>query len=125
VQPGQHLGHAFEIAAQSPEARQPGKAALNGLVTNDKFCLTRFAFLKLASSRYEVWRQRASHPSEDPPAKLGFCGGQDETPVDYSPADDCTAGRPTALGSGVPDGVGVEQPMPADSRTLFTSKGGA
>jgi hypothetical protein len=98
---------------------------LNGLVTNDKFCLTRFAFLKLASSRYEVWRQRASHPSEDPPAKLGFCGGQDETPVDYSPADDCTAGRPTALGSGVPDGVGVEQPMPADSRTLFTSKGGA
>ena len=29
MQPGQHLGHAFEIAAQPPEARQPCKAALD------------------------------------------------------------------------------------------------
>ena len=31
MQPGQHLGHAFEIAAQTPEACQPGKAALDDL----------------------------------------------------------------------------------------------
>lgn len=124
MQPRHNCGHAFEMAAQPLKPCQPAKAALNGLVTNDKFCLIRCASLKLALSRYEAWRQHTSHPSEDPPAKLGFCGGQDETPVEYLPADDCAAGRATALGSGIPDGLGVE-PMPADSRTTFTRKGGA
>lgn len=63
----------LETNAQFAKFYKPSMCALNGLVTNGKFFLTRFASLRLASSRYDVWRLRSSHPSEDPPAKLGFC----------------------------------------------------
>jgi hypothetical protein len=85
-----------------------GSCSLDGLVTNDKFCVTRFACLTLAPSRYKGWRQRAPDSSDYPSAKVGFCGGCDETPLEHSSPDDCGARRATALGSGVPNAIGMD-----------------
>jgi hypothetical protein len=47
----------LEDGVQPAIAGDPGKGALNGLITNDKFCLTRIGRLQLSWSRArsELW----------------------------------------------------------------------
>ena len=99
-----------------------GPCALDGLVTNDKFCVTRLACLTLASSRYRAW-QRHAPPSGYPSTKVGFCGGCNETPLEYSSPDDCVARRATALGPSVPNAIGMD-PL-CDDQSNFARPGEA
>jgi len=39
---------------QAPEAVEPGERPFNGLITNDKFCLTRSGRLRLLERRRPV-----------------------------------------------------------------------
>jgi hypothetical protein len=50
---------ALVVARQAAGARQPRERALNGLITNDKFCLMRHARLRLR------WRSRGGAPPRD------------------------------------------------------------
>jgi hypothetical protein len=99
-----------------------GPCSFDGLVTNDKFCVTRLACLTLTSSRYRAWQRRAP-PSDYPSTKVGFCGGCNETPMEYSSTDDCVARRTTALGPGVPNAIGMD-PL-CDDQSNFAGTGEA
>jgi hypothetical protein len=88
-----------------------GVALFNGLLTNDKFCLTRPVRLHLSWSRYEVWQRRMAPPVQRLPCPLGEstrCGGQDETSMASSPVARRISRRATALGSGLPERSGME-----------------
>ena len=50
------LAEALVVLAEASAVPQPGEGALNGLITNDKFCLTRQVSLSLR------WRTSASGP---------------------------------------------------------------
>jgi hypothetical protein len=102
----------------------PGRhvGVVNGLITNDKFCVSRQVHLQLTWSRYEVWRQRTVTLKTSPSAEMDSRGGCHETAMADSPADDRITGRPAAMGSGVPMAAGVE---PAhDGPDRFTTEGG-
>ena len=88
---------------EPPEGAQPGKGPLNGLITNDKFCLTRTERLQLSWPRARVPHRPAARPY--PPNEVTHRGGQHATaaahlarPADRRADDDGTA----ALGPGVP-----------------------
>lgn len=60
MQARQHLRQPFIVARQPAKACHPGETALNGLIINDKFCLSRWGQLQLAwprSQRIGHWRQ--------------------------------------------------------------------
>jgi hypothetical protein len=102
----QHLAgpdEALEIAAQAPVSSEPGEGALNGLIANDKFCLTRTLRLRLSYSRA---RDRVL-----PSAPVQLSSGVPHRGEDYAasaaylapPAHGCAYGdRPAALGPGLP-----------------------
>jgi hypothetical protein len=48
---GQEVGLAIEYGVEPAIAAEPGEQALNGLITNDKFCLTRTGQLRLSWPR--------------------------------------------------------------------------
>jgi hypothetical protein len=91
---------------------------VNGLLTNDKFCLTRPGRLHLSWSRVEVWQRRVAAQAstrQDPhlpcsPGEDTRRGGQDETSMAYSPVVRHTAGRPSPLGPRLSAPVAVEPP---------------
>src|SRR3954462_8377360 len=97
------------------EAVQPGVGPLNGLITNDKFCLTRTGWLRLSWPRARGLR-RASAPLHlcD---ELTHCGGEDATATQLAgPAHRCTHGqRSAALGPGLSasPAMGGSAPTPA------------
>ena len=105
------------------DVEHPMQAIFNGLITNDKFCLSRFIRLTLTSSRYD-WRQhRTAQHSECPSAEIDFCGGRHETSMARSPADDPVAGRPATLGPGLPAATRMESDSGGSSAS--TGKGDA
>jgi hypothetical protein len=74
----------------------------NGLITNDKFCMTRTGRLRLSHWRRplrlrtpaaEQWVYSTSEKSE--------CGGSHETPVESPSGGDGVPGRTEPLGSGL------------------------
>src|SRR3954452_25551640 len=101
--------------SRPPPMRKPPKAAFNGLITNDKFCLTRTVWLRLSWPRARGLR-RASAPLNlcD---ELTHCGGEDATATQLAgPAHRCTHGqRSAALGPGLSasPAMGGSAPTPA------------
>src|SRR6201995_5886996 len=110
-----HVLQTLEDDVQPPVAAEPGERALNGLITNDKFCLTRTVWLRLSWPRARGLR-RASAPLHlcD---ELTHCGGEDATATQLAgPAHRCTHGqRSAALGPGLPasPAMGGSAPTPA------------
>jgi hypothetical protein len=81
---------------------------LNGLFTNDKFCLSRFGQLSLTWWRYPL-RLRGRH-SDLQTASLGEVahqGGSHETAVAHSPADVRPSRRAATLGPRIAGDPGV------------------
>lgn len=71
---------------------------INGLIANDKFCISQHVRLTLAWSWYEVWCQRTARTSACPSAELVSSRGRHETSMADSPADAPVAGRSAAAG---------------------------
>jgi hypothetical protein len=77
--------------------------ASNGLITNDKFCLTRSCRLTLTWSRRPLRLREllASDPGYLSDAEAHRRGAH-ETPVESSPRTEGPAGRAAPLGPGLP-----------------------
>lgn len=74
----------------------------NGLITNDKFCMSRSARLTLSwSRRPRRLGQAAAGEAAYPPNENAHCGGSHETPVASAPATETRPERAIPLGSGV------------------------
>jgi hypothetical protein len=103
------IGRVFLIPGrQSAPLLEAVDAALNGLFTNDKFCLSRFGQLSLTWWRYPL-RLRGRH-SDLQTASLGEVahrGGSHETAVVHSPADVRPPRRAATLGPRVSGDPGV------------------
>jgi hypothetical protein len=86
---------------------------LHGLITNDKFCLTRRTQLRLSWPRAR-WAGRA-WPSKQPPDEVTHRGGEHAAPAAARvarPAErGADGGRAAALGSGVPVPPAVGDPV--------------
>ena len=65
VQAGDGLGQSLVVAHEASEAGGPGEGALNGLIANDKFCLTRALRLRLGWPRARG-RLRTRNPAQLP-----------------------------------------------------------
>jgi hypothetical protein len=106
------------------------EAPFNGLITNDKFCLSRTGHLGLTWSRRPLrLRDQAPSGSSTVPDPEGDRGGGHEVPLAGSPPDVAGLGRGSAVGSGVhahPGLGGVGQTVGAGGarRHLQTSPGG-
>ncbi len=128
VQPSQGFGQALVIASQPPETRHPGKVALNGLITNDKFCLTRYGQLQLNWSRYTGYlvgkaKRAAMYPADE----HAHLGGTDETPMASPPHHDDPCQRSTTLESGLsePSAMDVSDAEPDGISANFQPGGTA
>jgi hypothetical protein len=105
VNPGLfRLRQALIVLAQTPRPIQPTERALNGLITNDKFCLTRTGRLTLTWSRRRPQPPGPSSGGTAYPSDGQFHrGGTYETPpVEHSPRTEIGLGRTAPLGSGLP-----------------------
>ena len=78
-------------------------ATLNGLITNDKFCMSRMGRLKLSWSRYPL-RLRGQSMGQPvyPPDETSRRGGNRETPMEDLPPGERVPGRAAAVGSRLP-----------------------
>ena len=75
---------------------------LNGLITNDKFCLSRPGRLSLSWWRYPLRLRDPAPKGADPVPDLeGDRGGGHEAPLAGSPSDAAGFGRSPAVGSGL------------------------
>jgi hypothetical protein len=94
---------------------EPGKGALNGIIANDKFCMTRYGQLRLSWSRHAVYlqgeiRRESGYPADE----HAHSGGTDETPVAHPSYDSHAGERPAALGSSLsePSAMDVSDATP-------------
>src|SRR5688500_655497 len=93
-------GQDLIILTQPPTLRQPRECPLNGLIINDKFCLTRPAQLQLDWPRAQLRGHQPGYDTSDyPPDVTTHRGGSDETTMACLPHDNRPSARPTALGS--------------------------
>jgi hypothetical protein len=93
----------FIVFTQAPLTVHPTEGALNGLITNDKFCLSRTGRLTLTWSRRPLRLQ--DHPTGNtayPSDGSTHRGGTNETPVEHSPRTKTGLRRATSVGSGLP-----------------------
>ena len=75
----------------------------NGLITNDKFCMSRAVRLKLTWSRRPLRLRRPSTgESTYPLNENNRCGGADETPMANSSKSAAETGRATPMGPSLP-----------------------
>ena len=100
MQPCQCLFQTLVVTRQAAKASHPGEAALNGIIANDKFCMTRHGQLRLSWSRASVYlhskiRREFGYPLDE----HAHLGGTDETPVAHPSYDSDACKRPAALGS--------------------------
>jgi hypothetical protein len=80
----------------------PAEEQLNGLITNDKFCLSRPGRLSLSWWRYPLrLRDPAPKGADTVPDLEGDRGGGHEAPLAGSPSDAAGLGRSPAVGSGL------------------------
>ncbi len=90
---------------------------LNGLITNDKFCLCRFGQLTLSWSRRPLrLRETDDGKAAYPPKENIPCGGPHEASVASAPATDTPPRRATPLGSSLP--------TPSAMEPIFSPKAG-
>ena len=107
---------------------EPCEGALNGIIANDKFCMSRYGQLRLSWSRYSVYlqgkiRRESGYPSDE----HAHPGGTDETPVAHLSYDSHAGERPAALGSSLsePSAMDVFDATPDRSdRTSVSSQSG-
>jgi hypothetical protein len=94
------LGGGLVVGAEPSVAHQPGERALNGIITNDKFCLSRPGRLQLSWPRAR--RPVPAPTPRYPPDEIPHRGGEYETPLARPahphPGSQCRA----ALGPGLP-----------------------
>src|SRR5215208_5224605 len=106
----------------------PRIGAFDGLLANDKFCMSRHARLSLGHSRRPNLRRRRTDWATDarayPPAGITRHGGDDETVVAPTAGNSETPGREATLGPGVPGHPAVEPGKRADSRSGRERQGG-
>lgn len=101
------------VFAEAATLREPGEGALNGLIINDKFCLTRGARLHLNWPRAQWQGNRPMVSTLDYPLDAStHPGGPDETILACRTNDDSASECPAALGSRLspPPAMGVAQP---------------
>src|ERR1700712_3762982 len=80
------------VAHEAAPAGHPAKGLLNGLITNDKFCLTRMGWLRLSWPRARVG-PRVSGASQTP-GEATHCGEALETAARVAgPAQDGGGGH--------------------------------
>ena len=104
---------------QPADCRQQRQNGLNGLITNDQYCLTRIAHVQQITRRAQRLGRAAPTPLPIYPSDgLTHLGGSDETAMACLPHHDHAFRRATALGSGIlaPPPVGVGQPTGAGSQ---------
>jgi hypothetical protein len=107
---------ACALRRTEPEARRDplfdkSMVLLNGLITNDKFCLTRISRQKL---RYARRRRVSPCAVEDGCEYLrdeGHHGGANEAAVESSASISTDPGCGTTMGSGLPTSSGMERPV--------------
>jgi hypothetical protein len=87
------------VLAEAAIAPEPAEGTLNGLITNDKFCLTRRGQLQLSWPRARVMGRRVA--AAYLPDELSHRGGGHETPVAGAPIHASVGRRPAPLGSGL------------------------
>ena len=98
---------------ESAEIAQPGEAALDGLLTNDKFCLTRTALLPLSWSRQPLRLRTVSLQNRG----SVHAGGTDEPHAHLEhPTPDLPAQRRAD-----PMGSGLSAPAAVDDQSRGTS----
>jgi hypothetical protein len=98
-----------EALKAQPRSDQPLDSAvilLDGLITNDKFCLVRRTRLQLSWSRLAL-RRRPARPDAAVTESLPQ-GGTDAMPMDGASDDAAGSGWPTPLGPGLPRGADLE-----------------
>jgi hypothetical protein len=116
------------ILAHPPVLIDPGDRPLDGLLANDKFCMSRHVRLSLSYSRRPNLTRRRTDWATDarayPPAGITRHGGDDETVVARTSGNSETPGREATLGPGVPGHPAVEPGKRADSRSGRERRGG-
>src|SRR5687767_7948413 len=93
---------------------QSGPQPFNGLITNDKFCLSRTGRLTLNWWRYPLRRRAdvSKGPGTVPDLERDR-GGADEAPLASAPPDAAGGRRSTAVGPGIHAHPGLEPARPA------------
>ena len=108
------IGPLLPADQDAAEAVEPGMGALNGLIANDKFCLTRTGRLRLSWPRARVGLRVPT--SLQPPGGVTHQGGEHAAAATHlaRPAQRRAGGnRPAALGSGLPASPAVGGHGPA------------
>jgi hypothetical protein len=119
------VNQVFIVFAQAPVTTQPGESAFNGLITNDKFCLTRTGRLTLTWSRRRP--QSPDRPTGDatyPSDGNSHRGGTYETPVEHSPRTETGPGWSTPMGPGLPVPSAMDAGERAGARVRLDSDAG-
>lgn len=97
----------------------------NGLITKDKFCLSRFGKLALNWSRYEVYRKRKPKPvAEYANDEQKHHGGVHEPSMASSPPIQPTTRWRAALGSSLSTAHPVGQPERQSKPAAASDRGG-
>jgi hypothetical protein len=97
MQPCQHGRQPFIVASEAAKAAGPGEAALDGLITNDKFCFVRYGVLPLSWWRRPLRMRTLSLQSRG----VVPAGGTDETCLEHPSPLRGKAQQPDSLGSSV------------------------
>jgi hypothetical protein len=104
------LDQAFVVLGEPSTGSQPGDGPLNGLITNDKFCLTRTGRLQLSwpRARHRLRRAVAPHLPDEVTHQGGQHARSAATRLARSAHQPVDAHGPAVLGPGVsaPSAVG-------------------
>ena len=103
--PSEHMVHFVVKIVNQLDLR-----CINGMITNDKFCLSRNGQLQLSWSRIGLYEcRRSQRPKVGYPSRnTDHSGGKCETTMASSSPDQSEIGRAATLGSGLSTATEVE-----------------
>jgi hypothetical protein len=111
---GEEVGLSIEDGVEATVAGKPSEQTLNGLITNDKFCLTRMGRLRLSWSRARSGLREAVVPQlfGDAIHRGGEHAAAEAASLGCSAHRCVDTNQPAALGPGLPapPAVGGEFP---------------
>src|ERR671911_2680470 len=122
--------HSFDLIRSALPRRGHIQSVgiIDGLLANDKFCMSRHVRLSLSYSRRPNLTRRRTDWATDarayPPAGITRHGGDDETALARTSGNSETPGREATLGPGLPGHRAVEPAKRADSRSGRKRQGG-